>query len=118
MGSPGVHQLWRKVWKASLGACPCQTQEPVVTGEGRPLGFPMAALGGSSHVGQRLEKEVIPAQGPPGQADSCSPKALWFPAIPAAECLEKPPAPWAPTEAEGGGQTWEEGGKLRPAGEM
>lgn len=90
----------------------------MVTGEGRPLRFPMAALGGSSHVGQRPEKEVLPAQGPPGRADFCSPRALWFPAIPAAECLEKPLAPWAPTEAGGGGQTWEEGGKLRPAGEM
>ena len=72
-------------------------------------------------MGQRPEKEVqlvLPAQGSPGQPDSRSLRALWFPAVPAAERLDKPPAPWAPTETGGGGQTWEGGGKLRPAGEV
>ena len=120
-GQPRGSPALRRVWKALLGACPCRAQEPVVPGEGLLLQFPVAALGGSSRVGQRPEKEVqlvLPAQGSPGQPDSPSLRALWFPAVPAAKRLDKPPAPWAPTEAGGGGQTWEEGGKLRPAGEV
>lgn len=34
---------WLKVPKAPLGADPHQAQEPVVTGEGFPLPFPVAA---------------------------------------------------------------------------
>lgn len=38
-----MEQLQLKVQKALLGAGPCQVQEPVVTGEGFPLPFPVAA---------------------------------------------------------------------------
>lgn len=39
MGSPGVHQLWKKVWKASLGACPCQARSLWLLARGSHSGF-------------------------------------------------------------------------------
>lgn len=92
-----MDQLWLKVQKAPVGAGPCQAQEPVVTGEGFPLQFPvvhgapclrMWLLCGAEAGGQEL---VCPAQGPPEGADLGSAGGAQLPETPAARWLSPQP---------------------------